>query len=119
MHTFELGEQFLTTMLTISEMFWHQLRETTDEVATGTIYALALLKWGNTTPTISEICQELGIAPSSVLYQIKHKILKIRKKSEFKTIMGASKAIVRVIDRRQQKMRIPCLYINNTDNKKM
>lgn len=109
MHTFELGEQFLATMTIISEMFWIPLIETTDDVVTGTIYALALLKWGNTTPTISKVCKHLGIAPSSVLYQIKHKILKVRKKSEFKTIIKAKKAIVSVIDLRQQKMKISFL----------
>ena len=97
MHTFDLGEQFLATMLIISEMFWTQLRETTDDVATGTIYALTLVKWGSSTPTISRVCEELGIAPSSVLYQVRRKILKIGKKSGFKTIIGATKAIVHVI----------------------
>ncbi len=116
-HKFELGEQFLATMHIISEMFWSQLRETTDDVATGTIYALTLVKWGNSTPTISKVCKHLGIASSSVLYQIKHKILKIRKKSEFKTIIGAKKAIFSVINQKQLKMKIPSLYINNFDNK--
>ncbi len=117
MHTFELGEQFLATMLIISDMFWTPLRETTDDVATGTIYALTLVKWGNSTPTISKVCQDLGISQSSVLYQIKHKILKVRKKSEFRTIRKAKKAIVHVIDLRQQKMKIPSLYINSIGNK--
>ena len=112
-HKFELCEQFLTTMLIISEMFWSQLRETTDDVATGTIYALSLVKWGNSAPTISKVCKHLGIAPSSVLYQVKHKILKLRKKSEFKTIIGAKKAIIQVIDQGQRKMKIPSLYNNN------
>ncbi len=113
MHTFELGEQFLATMLIISEMFWTPLKETSDDVAAGTVYALTLVKWGNTTPTISKVCKELGIAPSSVLYQIKHKILKMRKKNEFKTVIKAKKMIVHIIDQRQQKMKIPSLYSNN------
>ena len=85
-------------MIRLLDGFWFQIKETTDDVAAGTILALTLIKRNDTSHTIQDICKELGIAQSSVIYQIKNKILKKIKSSQFKTVTESAPLIINAID---------------------
>ena len=100
MDTFVFDKYFFTAMIQILDAYWSQIKETTDDVATGTICALALIKWNHPSLTIQTFCKELGIAQSAVLYQIKNKILKNKVKSEFKTVTESKSLIINALEQK-------------------
>lgn len=90
---FLLSSQFLENAAKILEKFWGLLSDTTDKVIAGTISALALISLRRDSPYMLHLCVVLGIAQSSVIYNIK-KLAKNLGILGFTTV-GRSKDLIR------------------------
>ena len=90
--SFQLNSQFFENATKILQELWESLNNTTDGVIAGTVSALALIALNSNSPTLSHICQKIGIQQSTIIYQIK-KLVKRLGVSGF-TTLGRSKELL-------------------------
>lgn len=72
---FNLDSEFTETAHLLLKKLWPLIRSTKEAIIAAVISTLALIKLNIPIPNVATICKNLGIQPSTVLYQVKHKIL--------------------------------------------
>ena len=73
---FRLPAQFIANSKAIMERFWPYLNNTTENVIAGTVCVLTIIAMDIKGYYYSQICKSIGIAPSTVIYQIKNNLFK-------------------------------------------
>jgi hypothetical protein len=91
---FGLKKRFYKNAHTILERLWELLQNTTDEVLAGVISVLSVISINNESISVNAVCEKIGIASSSVIYQVRNKLFKALKISGF-TTLRKSKALIR------------------------
>ncbi len=73
---FQLDSEFVQVSGFLLEKFWFSINNTTDNILTGVVSVLTLIKLGIKSVDYSEIGKYLDIESSTLYYQVKNKILK-------------------------------------------
>lgn len=72
----ECPKAFLEECETFLDVFWKELSQTTERVTAATVFCLTLIYVEDAPPPFKGICDEFGVEMSTVIYQIKHKLIK-------------------------------------------
>lgn len=73
---FGLPVEFTINSKAIMEKLWSFIYNTTENIIAGTVCVLTLIAMDIKTCNYTQICENIGIAPSTVIYQIKNKLFK-------------------------------------------
>ena len=71
---FRLPAHFIPNATAIMDKFWSYISNTKENVIAGTVCTLTIIAMGLERYNYSQICESIGIAPSTVIYQIKNKL---------------------------------------------
>ncbi len=73
---FHFGSEFLQASDSLLRKFWSDISNTTENVLSGVICVLTMIKLDIHSVSYNKVCNFLSIESSTVNYQVKHKILK-------------------------------------------
>ena len=85
------------TSIIILNSFWHYLKYTIEEVTAATVCCLIKIKLDIEDVTLKEICNEFGIAASTVQYQVKNKLFKHFHFEGFKGLLNSAHLIKKLL----------------------
>ncbi|KKL98049.1 hypothetical protein LCGC14_1828290, partial [marine sediment metagenome] len=88
---FGLSLEFYQNAQKIIDRLWALLQNTTDEVLAGVISVLSVISINDESATVKVICDIIGTSYSSIIYQIRNKLLKRLNITGFKTFRQAKK----------------------------
>lgn len=91
---FHLNSQFFENANRILQKLWELLKNTTDSVIAGTVTALSLISIHNNIPILKWVCQKIGISQSTVIFQVKNKIVKRLGISGFTTFRNSKEVLI-------------------------
>lgn len=103
--TFRLDNNILEKTIDILNAFWSIIRESTDDIITGTVFSLGLMYLDEKSVTFNRVCKELGIQQGNMIYQIKNKIFTNLGVSGFKSMSESKELIKKVIKRKIENSR--------------
>ena len=78
--------EFLEECEILLDVFWKELSSTTERATAATVFCLTLIYVENAPPPFKGICDEFGVEMSTVIYQIKYKLIKRHKVKGFTTL---------------------------------
>jgi hypothetical protein len=78
--------EFLEESETLLDVFWKELSSTTERATAATVFCLTLIFVEDAPPPFKGICDEFGVEMSTVIYQIKHKLIKRHRVEGFTTL---------------------------------
>lgn len=84
---FKFPKEFTNNSKAILEKFWPYMSNTTEGVAAGTVCVLTMIAMDIKEYNFSQICSNIGITQSAVIYQIKNKIFERLHISGFQSII--------------------------------
>ena len=91
--SFTFPEEFMENSKAILEKFWPYIRNTKENVIAGTVCVLTIIAMDIKEYNYSQICASIGIAQSTVIYQIKNNLFKRLRITGFETISKSNKLI--------------------------
>ena len=68
--------EFLVECETLLDVFWKELSSTTERATAATVFCLTLIYVEDAPPPFKGICDEFGVELSTIIYQIKYKLVK-------------------------------------------
>jgi len=78
--------EFLEECEILLDVFWKELSSTTERVTAATAFCLTLIYVEDAPPPFKGICDEFGVEMSTVIYQIKYKLVKRHRVEGFTTL---------------------------------
>lgn len=78
--------EFLIECEVLLDVFWKELSSTTERATAATVFCLTLIYVEDAPPAFKGICDEFGVELSTVIYQIKYKLVKRHKVEGFTTL---------------------------------
>ena len=90
---FRLPAQFKPNATAIMDKFWSYISNTTENVIVGTVCVLTILAMDIQKYSYSQICESIGIAPSTVIYQIRNKLFKRLHIAGFQSVLKSREMI--------------------------
>ena len=78
--------EFLEECEILLDVFWKELSSTTERVTAATAFCLTLIYVEDALPPFKGICDEFGVEMSTVIYQIKYKLVKRHRVEGFTTL---------------------------------
>lgn len=91
---FRLSLAFFENARKILLKLWGLLQGTTDSVVAGTVSVLSLISLNLLSPRVRNICERIGITHSTILFQIKNKLLTSLGISGFTTLTKSKELVV-------------------------
>ncbi len=79
------------------EKLWSYISNTTEDVIAGTVCVLTVIAMDLNEYNYSQICKNIGIAPSTVIYQIRNKLFKRLHISGFQSVVKSREMIKELI----------------------
>ena len=111
---FKFPEEFIDNSNAVLEKFWSYISNTTEDVAAGTVFVLTMIAMDIKEFSYSQICNNIGIAQSAVLYQIKNKIFKRLHISGFQSITK-SRMLIKDLIMNNVIIKIPIYYLRTRE----
>lgn len=84
--TLEYPQAFLKECERLLDVFWKELSNTTERVTAATLFCLTLIYVEDAPPPFVGICNQFGVEMSTLIYQIKHKLIERHKVKGFTTL---------------------------------
>ena len=78
--------EFLEECEILLDVFWKELSSTTERATAATVFCLTLIYVEDAPPPFKGICDEFGVEMSTVIYQIKYKLVKRHRVEGFTTL---------------------------------
>ena len=94
---FRLPTEFSPNSKAIMEKLWSYISNTTEDVIAGTVCVLTVIAMDLNEYNYSQICKNIGIAPSTVIYQIRNKLFKRLHISGFQSVVKSREMIKELI----------------------
>ena len=94
---FALPVEFVINSKAIMEKLWPFIYNTTENIIAGTVCVLTVIAMDIKKHNYPQICNNIGIAPSSVIYQIKNKLFKRLHISGFQSVEKSREMIKELI----------------------
>ena len=82
----EYPHAFLEKCETLLDVFWKELSHTTERVTAATVFCLTLIYVEDAPPPFIGICSQFGVEMSTIIYQIKNKLIKRHRVEGFTTL---------------------------------
>ena len=89
--------EFLEECEILLDVFWKELSSTTERATAATVFCLALIYVEDAPPPFKGICDEFGVEMSTVIYQIKYKLIKRHHIEGFTTLRQSLTLIKRFL----------------------
>ena len=84
--TLEYPDAFLEKCEKLLDVFWKELSHTTERVTAATVFCLTLIYVEDAPPPFVGICNQFGVEMSTIIYQIKHKLIERHRVKGFTTL---------------------------------
>ena len=82
----EYPKAFLEKCERLLDVFWRELSHTTERVTAATVFCLTLIYVEDAPPPFIGICNQFGVQMSTIIYQIKHKLIERHRIKGFTTL---------------------------------
>ncbi len=96
---FELGMKFYFRSKKILDGLWSQINNTTDEAVAGLTASLCLLTQQSKHVTVTSICNQLGIMPSTVHFQVRKQIIDRYQVQGYKSLLRSRELITTALSK--------------------
>jgi hypothetical protein len=79
-------DEFINECEILLDVFWKELSSTTERATAATVFCLTLIYVEDAPPPFKGICDEFGVEMSTVIYQVKYKLIKRHSVEGFTTL---------------------------------